>query len=493
MRTRTEGVALTLPSREAGMPAGRWLCSTLRAAILDGRLRPGARLPATRDLATRYGLSRGTIVTAFDQMKSEGYVMARSGSGTYVSTILPDSLLEVRRQSAPRSVQSPRRRRLSDVGTRVRSFPLPITDRARAFRTNQPALDLFPTTLWAQVAGRRLRRASVDLLRSADPLGYAPLRHAVADYLHHARGVACVPEQVAIVSGVQEALDVVARLFLNPGDEVCIENPCYTGASLTFEALGAKLSALPLDNDGVLVPRVPRPSVRLIYVTPAHQFPVGVSMSLQRRLALLDWAQRSGALIFEDDYDSEFRYAGPPVPAMQGLDRNGVVLFAGSFSKVLFPSIRLGYLVLPTDLVERVAAMKSITNRFAPVLEQAVLSDFMTEGHFGRHVRRMRQAYAERLAVLLESTRQSLAGLFEISEIEAGLQTTGWLRETIKGTTAAAAAARRRVEVTPLNRYSRTPLTREGLVLGFAAVDVREIRRGVRELTIALEECRRAR
>jgi GntR family transcriptional regulator/MocR family aminotransferase len=493
MRLRTEGVPLTLPPREAALPAGRWLCSALRAAILEGRLRPGARLPATRDLATRYRLSRGTIVAAFEQIRSEGYITARSGSGTYVSTVLPDSLLEVRGQTpAPRSARSPRLRQLSDIGTRVRPFPSSATDAARAFRANQPALDLFPTTLWAQVAGRRLRRASVELLKGCEPLGYAPLRRAVADYLHHARGVVCVPEQVAIVSGVQEALDLVARLFVNPGDGVCVENPCYTGAALTFEAIGAKLSTLQLDEDGVRVPRVPRPGVRLIYVTPAHQFPVGVSMSLARRLALLDWARRSDALIFEDDYDSEFRYAGPPVPAMQGLDRHGVVLFAGSFSKVLFPSIRLGYLVLPTDLVGRASALKSVANRFAPVLEQAVLCDFMTEGHFGRHVRRMRQAYAERLVVLLESARQSLAGLLEISEVEAGLQTTGWLCSKVSGAAAAAAAARRRVEVTPLSHYSRTPLAREGVVLGFAAVDVREIRRGVRELAIALEQCRRA-
>jgi GntR family transcriptional regulator/MocR family aminotransferase len=491
MRTRTESVALTLPARDAGMSAGRWLCSALRAAILDGRLRPGATLPTTRDLATRYRLSRGTVVAAFEQMKSEGYITARSGSGTYVSTVLPDSLLEVRGQPpAPRSVRTQRRRRLSDLGRRVHPFPSAVTDPGRAFRAHLPALDLFPTTLWAQVAGRRLRRASVNLLRGCDPLGYAPLRQAVADYLHHARGVVCVPEQVAIVSGVQEALDLIARLFLNPGDGVCIENPCYTGAALTFEAAGAKLSDLPLDNEGVVVPRVPRPGVRLIYVTPAHQFPVGVSMSLARRLALLDWARRSDVLIVEDDYDSEFRYSGPPVPAMQGLDRHGLVLFAGSFSKVLFPSIRLGYLVLPTDLVERAAAVKSVANRFAPLLEQAVLSDFITEGHFGRHVRRMRQVYAERLAVLMESTRQSLAGFLEMSEVEAGLQTTGWLRGKITGAAAAAAAARRRVDVMPLSRYSRTPLAREGVVLGFAAVDVREIRRGVRDLAIALEQCR---
>jgi GntR family transcriptional regulator/MocR family aminotransferase len=381
---------------------------------------------------------------------------------------------------------------LSDTGGRVRPFPSTVTDPGRAFRAHLPALDLFPTTLWAQVAGRRLRRASVDLLRGCDPLGYAPLRRAVADYLHDVRGVECAPEQVAIVSGVQEALDLVARLFLNPGDGVYIENPCYPGAALTFEAVGAKLGDLPLDNEGVLVPREPRPGVRLIYVTPAHQFPVGVSMSLARRLALLDWARRSDALIFEDDYDSEFRYAGPPVPALQGLDRDGLVLFAGSFSKVLFPSIRLGYLVLPSDLVERAAAMKSVANRFAPLLEQAVLSDFITEGHFGRHVRRMRRVYAERLAVLLESARQSLAGLLEISEVDAGLQTTGWLGKEINGAAAMAAAARRRVDVMSLSRYSRTPLAREGLVVGFAAVDVHEIRRGVRDLAIALEQCRYA-
>jgi GntR family transcriptional regulator / MocR family aminotransferase len=381
--SRTEHIAIAMAPRDAGTSAYRWLCSSLRAAILDGRLRPGTRLPATRDLARQYGLSRGTMVTAFEQLKSEGYIAARTGSGTYVNAILPDSLLEVGGQSrAPRSSRSHQARRLSDVGKRVRPFPSVATHRARAFRANQPALDLFPMTLWAQVAGRRLRRASVDLLRGCDPLGYPPLRNAVADYLSVSRGVSCVPEQVAIVSGVQEALDLVARLFLNPGDRVCMENPGYIGAALTFDAIGAKLSSLPLDNDGMVLPDARTRNVRLIYVTPAHQFPVGVSMSLSRRLALIDRARRSGALIFEDDYDSEYRYAGPPVPALQGLDRYGLVLYAGSFSKVLFPSLRLGYLVVPLDLVERVAAVKSTARRYEPLLQQAVLNDFIVEGHF---------------------------------------------------------------------------------------------------------------
>jgi GntR family transcriptional regulator/MocR family aminotransferase len=252
-----------------------------------------------------------------------------------------------------------------------------------------------------------------------------------------------------------------------------------------IEAVGAKICAVPLDAEGM---RVPDGGARLVYVTPGHQFPTGTIMSLSRRLELLEWARRSGALIFEDDYDSEYRYSGRPVPAMQGLDRTGQVIFAGSFSKVLFPSLRLGYLVIPPDLVPRFEAAKSVATRHAPLLDQAVLCDFIAEGHFGRHLRRMREIYAERLTVLLETARQRLSGLLELSNVEAGLQTAGWLSGGLDAESAAQAAARRNVEVTPLRRYSRGPMTREGLQLGFAAVDAREIRRGVRDLAAALEE-----
>lgn len=321
-------------------------------------------------------------------------------------------------------------------------------------------------------------------------MGYSPLREAVAQYVGASRGVQCVPEQVAILSGVQEGLDLVARLFLNPGDRVCMENPGYPGAAIAFEAVGAKISTARVDDEGMQVRDASLRGVRLAYVTAGHQFPLGITMSLPRRLELLEWARKSGALIFEDDYDSEYRYSARPVPAMQGLDRNGLVLFAGSFSKVMFPSLRLGYLVIPPDLLDRFAAAISVTSRHAPLPEQAVLSDFITEGHFGRHLRRMREVYAERLGVLLESARQRLAGLLEISNIEAGLQTVGWLRNGIDGETVATAAAKRGVEVIPLSWYSRGRLAREGLQLGFAAVDTREIRRGVQELAIALEDFR---
>ncbi len=498
MAKQTTPLALMLPPREPGTPATRWLYAALRGEILAGRLRPGARLPATRDLARHYGLARGTILGAFEQLKSEGYVEASVGSGTYVARVLPDRLLEAGRVSravrarssgegtAENTEEKRAPRRLSDYGRRVHPFPDLESGPTRAFRANQPAVDLFPTTLWAQVAARRLRRATRDLLLGCPPLGYRPLREAVAAYLTTARGVQGSAEQVAIVSGVQEALDLVARLFLNPGDRVAIENPGYIGATFAFEAFGATLVPVPVDAEGLTLGD-PLKGARLVYVTPAHQFPLGVSMSLPRRLALLEWARASGALLFEDDYDSEYRYSGRPVPALQGLDHHGQVLFAGSFSKVLFPSLRLGYLVLPPDLVDRFAAAQSVTNRHAPLLDQAVLADFLAEGHFGRHVRRMREIYAERLSVLLESARERLAGLLDISGVEAGLQTVGWLRCGVDGEAAEKAASERGVEVTPLSRYGRGPVAEDGLLLGFAAVDPQEIQRGVRELAAALE------
>lgn len=488
MGKRTTTFELVLPARDRAVPAQRWLYETLRAAILEGRLRPGARLPSTRDLSARHGLSRGTIVVAFEHLESEGYTESSVGSGTYVSRTLPDDLLRVAAKvdSGSPSAKRPARR-LSDLGRRVMPFSVLENRPSRAFRPNLPALDLFPTALWAQITARRLRRSSANLLLGCGPMGYRPLQEAVADYLITSRGVKCRPEQVALTSGVQEALDLAARLFLNPGDRVCMEDPGYSGAALLFEALGAKISSATVDDDGMKPSTARLRGARLCYVTPAHQFPLGTTLSLGRRLTLLDWARKSGAVIFEDDYDSEFRYSGRPVPALQGLDEGRHVLFAGSFSKVLFPSLRLGYLVVPADLVDTFAAMKSVTIRHPPVVDQAVLCDFITAGHFARHLRRMRQVYAARLSMLLDGARQHLAGLLEVSKVEAGLQTAGWLGSGLNGESAARAAAARGVEVTPLGRYSRGGLAREGLQLGFAAVDEREIGRGVRELATALE------
>jgi GntR family transcriptional regulator/MocR family aminotransferase len=483
---------LSLSAPSPGTPLYRWFYSELRAAILEGRIAPGARLPATRDLARDYKLSRATVVTAFDQLRSEGYVEGRVGAGTYVSQVLPDDLLQVARTSAARAA-GPKRVRWSSYAKRLKDYRGGEPRITRAFRTNQAALDVFPTTLWAQVASRRLRRASTQLLAGGEALGYRPLRQAVTEYLNASRGVKCSVDQVLITSGVQEAVDRAAHLLLDPGAPVWVEEPGYPGAAIVFRAVGAKVCPVPVDAEGLDLESGRRRwgSARLVYVTPAHQFPLGVTMSLRRRLALLEWARRSQTLIFEDDYDSEYRYAGRPIPALQGLDRAGVVIFAGTFNEVLFPALRLAYLVVPPSMVDRFAAAQSVTMRHAPLLDQAVLCDFITEGHFARHIRRMRELYAQRLAVLLEASRSRLDGLLEIPSVEAGLQTVSWLAPGIGAERAAEEAARREVEVIPISRYATRPLSRQGLLLGFAAVDKRELRRGVEELGKALEACER--
>jgi len=497
MAKRSTTLEILLPQRNDDVPAYRWLYNSLRDEILEGRLRPGTRLPATRDLASQYKLSRGTIVTAFEELKAEGYVEGSIGSGTYVSKVLPEELLEVRSEAARKAalIKQPRRK-LTDYGKSVKSFPNFPNRATRAFRANLPAVDLFPVTLWTQLANRRLRRTSVALLTGTDALGYPPLREAIAHYVTTSRGAVCTADQVIALSGVQEALDLTVRLFLNPGDRVCMEDPGYFGATRIFDAMKAKINPLAVDKEGMKLPGERHRGARLIYTTPAHQSPLGMTMSLPRRLGLLEWARRSGTLIFEDDYDGEYRYSGRPVPVLQGLDRNGVVLLAGTFSKVLFPSLRLGYMVVPMDLVDRFAAAKSLITRHSALLEQTVLCDFIEQGHFGRHLRRMREVYSQRLGVLIENGRRNLAGLLEISEIEAGLQTVGLLNPGVNGREASKAAWKRGIEVVSIRglysvdgneRKITNAGTQDGLQLGFAAIDEREIKRGVEELARVLE------
>lgn len=487
MARETTSLPLSLPPPGAGVPLYRWLYEQLRMAILEGRLHSGARLPATRDVGSMYRLSRATVVTAFEQLKSEGYVEGRTGSGTYVSKVLPEQLLHAGglRQEA----RLPHRRiTLSAYAKRLQPFSAPAARPVRAFRANQPSLDLFPMALWAQVASRRLRRASTKLLAGGETLGYGPLREAVADYLNTSRGVRCTAEQVLIVSGALEGLDRTARLVLDAGEPAWMEEPGYPSAAAVLRAVGAKLCGVPVDSEGLNLERGIRrwPRPKLVYVTPAHQFPLGVAMSLRRRISLLEWARKTGVLIFEDDYDSEYRYSGRPVPALQGLDRSGVVTFGGSFSAVMFPAMRLGYLVVPPHMMDVFAAAQSVSKHHPPLLAQAVLCDFISEGHFARHIRRMREVYAERLGVLLRAAREKLEGVLEISHVEAGLQTIGWLAPEFDAEAVAQAAAERNVEVRPLRRYAYGRAPANGIVLGFAAVEAKELRRGIEELARGL-------
>jgi GntR family transcriptional regulator / MocR family aminotransferase len=514
MARQSSALALNLRGPTAGTELYRWLYEQLRTAILDGRLQPGARLPATRDMAEAYGLSRTTIVTAYEQLKAEGYLDGRTGSGTYVSEVLPEDLLNARGGRADGRVglgsegRLPHRRiGLSLYAKRLTPFRTAPEYPVRAFRTNQPALDLFPTTLWAQVAASRLRRATTAMLGGGEALGYRPLREAVAEYLNTSRGVKCAVDQVLIVSGAQEGFDRTARLLLNPGDEAWMEEPGYVGAAVVLRAMGAKIRAVPVDEEGLdfeaaaTIPssrnRDRRGSRRaaahgsrpkLVYVTPGHQFPLGMTMSLRRRLALLEWARKSGVMIFEDDYDSEYRYSGRPVPALQGLDRAGVVIFGGSFSAVMFPGLRLGYLVVPEEMVDVFAAAQSVSTHHPALLGQAVLCDFIREGHFARHIRRMREIYAERLGVLLKAAGKELGGALEISNVEAGLQTIGLLLGSYSADRLVKEAAKENVELRSLSRYYSREKPMNGIVMGFAAVEPKELRRGVEAVVEALRD-----
>jgi GntR family transcriptional regulator/MocR family aminotransferase len=335
---------------------------------------------------------------------------------------------------------------------------------------------------------RHWRSPSADLLSYGDPAGYGPLRAVIAEYLIAARGVRCRPEQVIVVAGSQQGLDLAARVLLDAGDKAWVEDPGYIGARGALTSAGADLVPVPVDQEGLeVVAGIARcPTARLVYITPSHQYPLGVTMSLPRRLALLEWAQRAGAWVLEDDYDGEYRYTGRPLPALQGLDTENRTVYLGTLSKTLFPALRLGYLVVPLDLVDTFVAAKALTDRHAPSVEQAVLADFITEGHFARHVRRTRMLYAARQAALVDAAQRNLAGLLEIGPAEAGMHLVGYLPRGVDDQDASRRAAAYQVDAPALTAFALTPQRRGGLLLGYAAVSQAEIYAGVRRLAAAL-------
>lgn len=328
------------------------------------------------------------------------------------------------------------------------------------------------------------RHPSTGLACYGSAAGYRPLRDAIANYVQLARGVRCEPEQVIIVAGSQQGLDMVARVLLDPGDPAWIEDPCYRGAWAAFVGAGARLVPVPVDDQGldVVAGESACADARVVYVTPSHQYPLGVTMSLARRLALLNWAGRSGAWIIEDDYDSEYQFAGRPLAALQGLDKEERVIYIGTFSKVLFPSLRLGYLIVPTNLVDTFIAAHTHTSYFCPLVEQVVLTDFIAEGHFSRHIRRMRRLYEERQAALVRCVERELSGLLEVSPARAGMHLIGWLTEGMNDQVVSRRAAIAGIDVRPLSFYCIAESRRPGLLLGYTGVPVAEMRLAARKL-----------
>ncbi|MEL7071355.1 MAG: PLP-dependent aminotransferase family protein [Cyanobacteria bacterium J06581_3] len=417
-------------------PLHRQVYVQIRAAILTGRVRSHSKLPASRQLARALGISRTTVTESYDQLISEGYLETRRGAGTFVSADIPDTLLGVGiegqdtnilsqpsvNRTAPKSSLSTYAQRL----LQATPTPQPTKDSHKnklSFRYWQPDLSLFPTKQWQRLVNRHALSGDTRWMTyDADPMGYRPLREAITAYIGQVRAVRAHPDQILITQGTQQALGLIAQVLMNEGAAIALENPGYLSARKVFMAHGALPVHIPVDDEGLIVEalyqRTSAP-IKLAYVTPSHQFPTGALMSLPRRIALLEWANQTNGWIIEDDYDSEFRYDGRPVPALQGLDPDQNVLYVGTFSKVMFPGLRLGYIVLPPALVEAFRRAKWVCDRQSSLLNQAALSDFITEGLLARHIRRMRSVYAQRREVLVGALQQ--LSPIEISGDPAGL------------------------------------------------------------------------
>ncbi|MBT9313149.1 MocR-like pyridoxine biosynthesis transcription factor PdxR [Leptothoe kymatousa] len=461
-------------------PLHHQVYAQLRQAILSGRLSPGQRIPASRALAKSLGLSRTTVTQGYDQLIDEGYLHTQPGAGTYVCK-LPPRLLEADSPEPPQPVS--RHIALSTYGQQVDKSPgrPPRSAYDISFRYGQPALDLFPKELWRKLLSKHCRASSHWLGYEEQAYGHQPLRQAVASYLQQSRAVRCTPDQVIITNGSQQALSLITRLLVNPGDTIATEEPGYRGAAQIFKANGAHLLPISVDRDGLMVDKLMHhhQMPRLVYVTPSHQFPTGALLSLPRRLALLQWAHQNNVLIVEDDYDSEYRYGGRPIPSLQGLDSHGSVLYVGTFSKVMFPSIRLGYLVLPQSLVDVFGKAKWLADRQPPKLTQYALTEFITAGHLDRHLRKMRLCYEQRRRVLVEALHQHFGEAVEIFGDSAGLHIMAKLPLQLSDTEAVARAASVGVEICSAQIQYEVPCCHGDYVFGYTNITEEQIKTGI--------------
>lgn len=490
-------------------PMVRRICDGVRDAVARGALKPGARLPSARALASDLGVSRSTVEAAFARLDAEGLLARRAGAGTFVSAS------GGARELGPLAGREARTARASSSSAGLATGPSPppspssppspppLSPRGRAlveggrdtaptlgrtFAPCAPGLDAFPFALWGRLLARHARLSAAQLGGQLDLVGLRPLREAIAAHLGTSRGVRCEPDEVLITTSTQQSLDLCARVLLAPGDAVWHEEPGYLGARHALQAANARIAPVPVDAEGLRVDEGRRiaPGARLAYVTPSYQYPLGVTMSARRRAELLGWAREAGAWIFEDDYDSEFRFDGPPLAAIQGLDGGGRVLYAGTFNKIMFPSLRLAYLVAPRGVVEALALARAVSDGPVAALAQAALAEFVAGGHFAHHVRTMRGLFEERRDALLDGVARELPGRLAMRRAETGTHAIGWLPAGADDAEASRRAAARGLEAPPLSRYFLGAAGPPGLVISYAMAAPAEIRRGVRALGACL-------
>jgi GntR family transcriptional regulator/MocR family aminotransferase len=475
--------------RDSGRPIAVQLVGAMRELVLSGVLEPGQRLPSSRTFAHDQGISRTTAISVFESLAAEGLIISQVGSGSCVSDALKGKAEVVSQEGAGRAKQPTR---LASLARRSSEqfFPrLAHPVRPRPFVTGLPALDLFPMPLWAKLTARHWRATRGHMLGYPEAGGLKELRHAIAVHLRANRGIVCDPEEVFILNGAQEGFNRIGNTLLDPGDAVWFENPGPIGARNSLLSCGARLVPVPVDEEGIDVAAglEAEPNFRLAFVTPSHQHPLGAVMSLQRRFELLRAAERADAWIVEDDYDGEFYYSGHPPPTLKSVDTVGRVIYVGTFSKSLFPGLRIAFMVVSAPLSQVFSRIAGATQQGASTMLQAVVASFIEEGHFASHIRRMRKTYMERHEVLIEAASRRLAGAIDIKRTDSGIQTVGHLLTGHDEKAVAEAVAARDVIVAPLARFCIAPIEAKGFAIGFSTSTPAEIRAGIDRLATALE------
>jgi len=477
-----------------GAPIYVQVSDWFRRAIAEGQLRPGQRVPSTRALASELKVSRLPIFSAYEQLHAEGYLETFTGAGTCVAATIPqaaaDALRRKTRRGASTTPARPAARRMAARATAMAAPPQMWLETQGAFRVGVPALDRFPLRTWSRLIHRHAGHADAEALAYGDPMGYLPLREAIADYLAVARAVRADASQVLITAGIQHGLQICAHALLDPGDEAWVEEPCYSGTWQALATVGAVAIQVPVDRDGLDAAEGLRraSSARVAFITPSHQFPLGATLSAARRIELLQWAARAGSWIVEDDYDSEYRFDSKPIASLQGLDADARVIYMGTFSKVMFPALRLGYLVVPKDLLPGFRACRDAMDTCSPTLSQKALNDFIREGHFARHIRRMRGLYAARRTALLDAIAKHLPHTLQATGADAGMQLSALLPDGTDDMAVSQHAAQIGVSVRPLSQCYGHPGARSGLIFGYGSVDERAIDAGVRSLKRVVQQ-----
>jgi GntR family transcriptional regulator / MocR family aminotransferase len=470
-------------------PIYRQLYDWFRRAITEGQMPPGQRMPSTRALAAELKVSRIPVLNAYEQLLAEGYLETFVGAGTCVARSIPDETVaapaEKLRSRTQEKTESLSTRRISRRGTALTLVPPQSwLNSMGAFRVSLPAIDKFPIGIWSKLVARHSRKPARGIMAYGDPMGYLPFREAIAEYLGTVRAVRCKPAQILVTTGSQQGLQLAAQVLLNPHDRVWMEEPGYPGARQAFTTAGAQLVPVPVDQEGMNVAEAIRRArnARAVYITPSHQYPLGMTMSATRRMQLLNWAERTGAWIIEDDYDSEYRFGNRPIASLQGLDANQRVIYIGTFSKVMFPALRLGYVVIPTDLVPAFSAARDAADIFSSTLYQAVMTDFIREGHFARHIRRMRMLYMEHRRSLVRAIGIHMGGLLEVVGAEAGMHLVALLPPGTNDVEISRLAAQRGISAMPLSSCCEKEPARGGLILGYGGANAHQIQEGIRTL-----------